>query len=250
MYFLLADSPATASWLSPREKQVVLATLQADRKDERPGHGHGQGKLRAAFSDPRTYLLGFIYFCCACAVYTFTFWLPTLIRELGVTSPAQIGWYTLPPFAFGALAILLMGWSSDRFRERRWHVAAGLIVGSLALFLTTTYLAGSLWTSIAGLCVAGFFIFGGGVVFWAIPPTYLSREAAAAGIAVISSMGILGGFVSPTLIGVVKDWTGSITGGLAVITALICVGGLVTLIGVPASAARVGAAPRPGEAAP
>ena len=63
-------------------------------------------------------------------------------------------------------------------------------------------------------------------------------------------LGILGGFVSPTLIGVVKDWTGSITGGLAVITALICVGGLVTLIGVPANAARVGAAPRPGEAAP
>lgn len=172
-----------------------------------------------------------------------------MIRDLGVAPVAQIGWYTLPPFARGAPAILVMGWSSDRLRERRWHVAAGLVPGSLALYLSTRF-AGSLRPTLAVLCVAGFFICGGGALFWALAPTYLSREAAAAGVAAIGSMGILGGFVGPSPIGPVKEWTGGIGGGLAFMTALICTGGPGTLIGVPADAARVGAAPRPGEAAP
>ena len=85
-------------------------------------------------------------------------------------------------------------------------------------------------------------IFGGGSLFWSIPPTYLSREAAAAGIAVISSLGILGGFVSPTLIGWIKGATGSIQMGLGALTALVIVGGLTILIALPKSAVRVGAA--------
>ena len=92
------------------------------------------------------------------------------------------------------------------------------------------------------LCIAAFFIFGGGSLFWSIPPTYLSREAAASGIAVISALGILGGFVSPTLIGWIKGATGSIQMGLGALTALVIVGGLTILIGLPKSAVRVGAA--------
>jgi nitrate/nitrite transporter NarK len=90
------------------------------------------------------------------------------------------------------------------------------------------------------LCVASFLIFGGGVLFWTIPPTYLTAEAAATGIAVISSIGILGGFVSPTLIGFVKDLTGSLTIGLAFMTGLAILGALVTVFIIPASAVRVG----------
>ena len=184
-------------------------------------------------------MLAFIYFTCAAAVYTFTFWLPTMIRELGVASVAQVGWYTVIPYVCGALGILLLSRSSDHFRERRWHVASTLIVGSIALY-ATTFLGGAFWPTMALLCVAAFFIFGC-ALFWSIPPTYLSAEAAATGIAVISSIGILGGFVSPSLIGFVRDWTGSLSGGLAFMTALIVTGGLVTLFALPAKALRVGA---------
>jgi nitrate/nitrite transporter NarK len=90
------------------------------------------------------------------------------------------------------------------------------------------------------LCIASFFIFGGGSLFWSIPPTYLGRNAAAAGIAVISSLGILGGFVSPTLIGWIKGATGSIQLGLFALTAVVLAGCLTTLIGLPKRALRVG----------
>ena len=92
--------------------------------------------------------------------------------------------------------------SSDQFKERRWHVGGTLIVGALALY-PTSFLGRAFMPVMALLCIAAFFIFGC-ALFWSIPPTYLSREAAATGIAVISSLGILGGFVSPSVIGWIK----------------------------------------------
>jgi D-galactonate transporter len=235
VYLMLANKPADAKWLTEREKAIVQGLIDADSASQASTR---HGKLSAAMADPRTWVLAFIYLTCAAAVYTLTFWLPTMVKQLGVTDIAAIGWYTAIPFAFGALGVLLISRSSDYFRERRWHVASTLIVGSLALYMTT-FLAGAFLPTMVLLCVAAFFIFGS-ALFWSIPPTYLSAEAAATGIAVISSIGILGGFVSPTLIGFVKDWTGSISGGLAFMTALIMAGGLTILVALPAKALRVG----------
>ena len=236
IYVMLPNKPSEAKWLNDREKTLVRTVIEADRAGQTSSH---HGKLSAALADPRTWVLAFIYFTCAAAVYTMTFWLPTMVKLLGVTDIVQIGWYTVIPYAFGALGIILLSLSSDHFRERRWHVAGTMILGAIALYLTT-FLGDAFWPSIAVLCIAAFLIFGGGVLFWSIPPTYLSAEAAATGIALISSIGILGGFVSPSLIGFMKDWTGSINGGLAFMTVLIITGGVVTLVGVPAKALRVG----------
>lgn len=238
VYLLLANKPDDAKWLSTEEKSLVRRVLEADQRPDAPS---GHGKLRAALGDPRTFVLAFVYFAWACAVYSFTFWLPTMVKELGVASIASIGWYTVAPYVCGGLGVLLLSWSSDRFMERRWHVAGALILGSLALY-ATTFLGHAFWPTMLMLCVAAFFIFGG-VVFWSIPPTYLSKEAAATGIAVISSLGILGGFVSPAIVGYVKSLTGSIDYGLGVMTVIIVLGGLVTLVAVPASAVRVGVRP-------
>lgn len=236
VYLMLSDKPEQAKWLDEREQQVVKQVMSADQKGEPATHSHG--KLKAAFADPKTWVLAFIYFSCACAVYTLTFWLPTMVKGLGISDVAQIGWYTAIPFAFGALGILLISRSSDHFKERRWHVASTLIIGSTLLY-ATTYTAGAFVPSMILLSAAAFFIFGC-ALFWSIPPTYLGTQAAAAGIAVISSIGTLGGFVSPTLIGWVKTTTGSMTAGLLVMTVLICLGGLLLLVAVPKSAVRVG----------
>lgn len=150
-------------------------------------------------------------------------------------------WITAVPYIFGSIGVLVISRSSDRFKERRWHVGGTLVVGAAALF-ATSFLGTAFTPVMVLLCIAAFFIFGGGSLFWSIPPTYLSREAAASGIAVISSLGILGGFVSPTLIGWIKGATGSIQMGLGALTALVIVGGLTILIGLPKSAVRVGAA--------
>jgi nitrate/nitrite transporter NarK len=143
------------------------------------------------------------------------------------------------PYIFGALGVLVISRSSDRFKERRWHVGGALVLGAIAL-ASTSFLGSDVVPVMALLCVASFFIFGGGSLFWSIPPTYLGRDAAAAGIAVISSLGILGGFASPTLIGWIKGATGSIQMGLLALTALVIVGGLTILLGLPKSAVRVG----------
>jgi D-galactonate transporter len=236
VYKLLADEPEQAAWLTGREKQVVAQVMEADRGPKDVSTSHG--KLKAALTDPKTWILAFVYFTCACAVYTITFWLPTMIKGLGVTDVAQIGWYSAIPFGFGAIGILLMSRSSDRMKERRWHVASTLIVGPLALY-GAQFMGGAFIPTMAMLSLASFFIFSC-ALFWSIPPTYLSREASATGIAVISSIGILGGFLSPTFIGWVKTATGSMNNGLLAITALIVIGGLTLLFAVPKSAMRVG----------
>lgn len=238
LYRMLPDKPASAPWLNDAEKRLVQSVLDADQQSGGQT-GHQRGRLAAALTDPKTFVLAFVYFCCACAVYTLTFWLPTMIKGLGIAPIATIGWYTAVPYIFGALGVLVISRSSDRFKERRWHVGGTLALGAAAL-AATSFLDANVTPVMALLCIASFFIFGGGSLFWSIPPTYLGREAAAAGIAVISSLGILGGFVSPTLIGWIKGATGSIQIGLLALTALVIVGGLTILLGLPKSAVRVG----------
>jgi D-galactonate transporter len=237
LYRMLPNKPDEARWLNDAEKEIVRSAMSADHKDDAE-HGH-HGKLAAALADPMTYVLAFIYFCAACAVYTVTFWLPTMIKGIGIAQVSTIGWYTAVPYFFGALGVLVISRSSDHFGERRWHVGGTLAVGAIALALTS-YLGANVLPVMVLLCIASFFIFGGGSLFWSIPPTYLGRNAAAAGIAVISSLGILGGFVSPTMIGWIKSITGSIQMGLLALTSLVLVGCLTVLIGLPRRALRVG----------
>ncbi|MGF6931086.1 D-galactonate transporter [Paraburkholderia sp. UCT70] len=242
LYCMLPDRPGRAPWLNDAEKVLVRSVLDADHGGETRAPHHG--RLAAALADPKTYVLAFVYFCCACAVYTLTFWLPTMIKGLGIAPIATIGWYTAVPYIFGALGVLVISRSSDRFKERRWHVGGTLVFGAVVL-ACTSFLGTAVVPVMVLLCVASFFIFGGGSLFWSIPPTYLGRDAAAAGIAVISSLGILGGFVSPTLIGWIKGATGSIQMGLLALTAVVIGGGLTILLGLPKRAVRVG----PGDGA-
>ncbi|AQH03996.1 MFS transporter (plasmid) [Burkholderia sp. KK1] len=237
LYRMLPNKPGDAAWLSQAEKETVRAAMTADHKHD-AAHG-GHGKLLAALADPMTYVLAFVYFCAACAVYTVTFWLPTMIKGIGIADVSTIGWFTAVPYFFGALGVLVISRSSDRFGERRWHVGGTLAIGAIAL-ASTSFAGAGVGPVMTLLCIASFFIFGGGSLFWSIPPTYLGRDAAAAGIAVISSLGILGGFVSPTVIGWIKGATGSIQTGLLALTAVVLIGCLTVLIGLPKRALRVG----------
>jgi D-galactonate transporter len=239
-YFFLADNPAKATWLSAAEKAGVMADLAAE-KDNRNGsvHGHAAGRFRAAVTDGRVWILALIYFSAACANYAFTFWLPTMIKSLGVGSLALIGWYSAIPYLFAGFGVLGITWSSDRFRERRWHVAGSLILSAAALSLTT-FTTDSLAVSIALLCFVAFFEFGAAILFWAIPPTYLSKEAAPVGIALVSSIGVVGGFVSPTLLGYVKSLTGRLDYGIHMVAGIMVIGGLMTLVALPSKALKVG----------
>lgn len=143
------------------------------------------------------------------------------------------------PYAFAGAGVLLVCKSSDVYKERRWHVGGTLVVAALGLALTPQ-LHNSLSLTLALLCFVGFFQFGAGIAFWAIPATYLSKDTAAVGIGLASSIDVVGGFVSPTLLGFIKTQTGSLTNGIYVIAAIMVIGGLAVLLALPKSAVRVG----------
>lgn len=238
-FFLLRDRPNDAAWLTESEKALVDRLLQADAHEAAP-HRKGTGhQMFRALVDAQVWVLTFIYFACACASYVFTFWLPTMIRDLGVMDVAKIGWYAAIPGAFGGAGILLITKSSDKFRERRWHIGGSLVIAALSL-LATTVTPPSLAIGLAVFSVCGFFVLGSAIAYWSLPPTYLGRDAAAVGIAMISSIGVLGGFVGPTILGFTKDATGSFTLGISIVAIITAAGGLVTLFVLPKSATRVG----------
>jgi D-galactonate transporter len=232
-YAFAANSPNQAKWLNTEEKSIVSRAFADDAE-----HPHHDG-LREAFANPRVYILGLIFFTNFCGVYTFSFWLPTIIKSLGVSDLSTVGWLSLIPYAFGALGMLLIGLSSDRLRERRLHIAVPTLVGAAALSASMV-IGSSLTLSIVLLCVAAFGILGSASAFWAAPPTYLTGKARPAGIALVSAIGAFGGFISPTLIGYVKTMTGSLNDGLYFMTVLLCVGAILALAALPSEMMRVG----------
>ena len=232
LYSLLPNNPQSAKWLSHEEKQMVLSNLATGSSNTQVSH---TSALKSVLKDPKVYLLAFVYFTCACSVYVFTFWLPTMIQSLGIKSISTIGWLSAIPYVFGTLGVLAITYSSDLTGERRIHVGGGLLIGVLLLY-ATVFLTHSTWLTITCLSVAAFFIFGSGILFWAIPPTYLSKQLQAVGIAVISSIGILGGFLSPVIIGYIKTLTGSMNTGLLCLVGVVMLGALTVLFLMPKKA--------------
>lgn len=229
VYFVLSNRPREAKWLSDDEKQAIEEDLARDAAVNPTSHA----KFGAALKDPRLYALAFVYFSITAGVYLISFWLPQIVRDLGAFSPVQIGFITAIPYGVAAAFMVWLGLRSDRTGERRWHCAVSGIIGSLALLATVW--SPNVTLSIALFSVATAGIFAMMPVFWAIPPRFFSGVAAAGTIAAINSIGTLSGFVSPSIVGSLKTWTGSLTPGLLVITGVLWAGVIVLIATVPAS---------------
>jgi MFS family permease len=218
-FFMLDNQPAHAKWLSPEEK----ALLNADIAHRPPSQPMMQASLRQALKDPRVYAMAFGYVCLICATNTVVYWFPTLLKSAGVTNLMHIGWLSTIPYLAAGIALIVCGYSSDRYGERRWHTTVLAFVTALALCsaaLSTGHLMPSLisLTLVKACAVAAY------TVFWAMACDYLKSGAAAGGIALINSIGQFGGFLSPSIIGWLKSVTGSLQSGLFVMAALVLAG--------------------------
>jgi D-galactonate transporter len=233
-WFLLEDRPGQAKWLSQREKEVIERTLQQDQADLGPAH---HGSLLGAMRDPKIYILAFAYFTFIAGTYVITFWLPTIVKSFGVSDPLRIGMLTAIPYIIGAIGMVVLSKHSDRTRERRWHAAGAAFLGGAGL-VAATFLSDNLTLALVALSFATIGILATMPLFWAMPTAYLSGPAAAGGIALINSLGLIGGFVSPFVIGWFKTATGRVDHGLYFVTALMVLGAIALLIGVPAKALR------------
>lgn len=225
---VLTNRPAEAKWLDSREKKLIEMNIDASMQG-----AHNEHSFRKALKDPKIYVLGLVYCGLAIGFYAMSFWMPTLIRSYGVGDPFHIGLLTTIPNIVAIITMIAVSRSSDRTMERRWHTAMCLIIGCVGLF-ATTMVSGNLVLAMIAITVAQACMAATMPVFWTIPTTCLSGSAAAGGIAMINSIGLVGGFASPTIIGWVKTATGSLTSGLYLASASLLAGAILLLIGIPA----------------
>ncbi|EOH6073679.1 MFS transporter [Burkholderia cenocepacia] len=237
-FTLLVDRPQDAAWLTSDEKARVAALCAEGRAH---GNAHDGRSVMAALANPRVYLFAFIYFSLTCASLTLNFWMPLMIRDFGVTDVVAVSLYTVVPNAVGAVGLVLIARRSDRTGERRKHFACCTIGGGLALAALTLHLH-SFAAMLACLSIAATLIFAALPIFWAVPTRYLSGNAAAAGIALISSIGITSGIVSPWVIGMIRTRTGSMDLAVYLLAALLVASGAALMVGVKGEGARRGAA--------
>lgn len=228
-YFYFPDRPNRASWLSQREHAILTACLEEDRKLQPPKR---KSRYRQAFADPYVWLLAFVYFAASGSGQVLQLWLPTVLRELGVKNIASVGWLSIVPFTAAAIGMLVIPRLSDKGKSRRWHYAGTLFLSAAALCATAN-LHESLGLSLLALAAFGCMINGAIGTFWTIPASYLSEEAAPAGIAVISSFSALSNFAIPTMIGIVKGRSGSVGNAFYATAGLLFVAAMLTAFAVP-----------------
>ena len=221
MYFL-DDRIADAKWLSADQKRLLQHNIE---KESTLGGDHS---ALGAFRNAKVWVLCAAYFGFIMGLYGIGFWLPSLIKASGISSPTTIGWLVAIPYSAAVVCMILTSRHSDRTGERRWHIAVPALVGAAALVVSTFVPQTPLW-AIVTLTIATMGILTGLAQFWVLPPAFLGGAAAAAGIALINSVGNLAGFVSPFAVGWIKDTTGSTNNGLYVIAASLVVGGAIVL---------------------
>jgi MFS transporter, ACS family, tartrate transporter len=221
----LVDRPEEARWLRGDEREWLVETLRREREVSAGGAGDG---AFAALRSGRIWMLALVYFGLNTVSYGVSLWLPTLIRSLSGVSNLMIGVLSAIPYVAAAIAMVLVGLHSDHSGERRWHTAVPAFCGALAL-VGAAY-SSSVGPSIVAISVAVLGVFSMMGPFWSMPTSLLSGTAAAAGIAFINSVGNLGGFAGPYVIGLVRTSTGQFRGGLLLIGGALAVSGAVVLM--------------------
>jgi D-galactonate transporter len=220
----LDNKPQDAKWLTTQEKEVVVRDLERSTVP----HARLSETVGQVFRDPRMLLMGVIYFCVIMGQYGLTFWMPTLIKTAGATGALHIGLLSAIPFAFAAIAMVAFGRNSDRTGERRWHLIVPMLLGAIG-YSIAAYAGTNIPLAIAGLSLAAAGVLTPGPLFWALPSAFLVGNAAAAGIAAINAFAGLAGFVSPYLIGWLRDLTHTSTIGMYISSGVLVLGAALIL---------------------
>jgi ACS family tartrate transporter-like MFS transporter len=222
--FYMTDRPEKAKWLRDDERNWLVATMNAESAKKAGTASHSVWR---GLADPRVIALSLVYFGTSAGLYTLGIWAPQIIKEFGLSS-LQVGFLNALPGIVAIVAMLVWARHSDRSGERTWHVVGACLLASLGLVLAG--FAGSVLAVLLALTLVNIGISSAKPPLWSMPTMFLSGSAAAAGIAAINSIGNLGGFVGPAMIGWIKDLTGSFQGGLFFVAALLVLSAVLTLI--------------------
>jgi len=207
---VLDSTPRDAKWLSPQQREalaIVIAAEQEQRAANRPAHVSALSLLR----DPQIVLFCFIYFAIQLTIYGATFWLPTIIKKMGHFNDFQVGLFNSIPWIVAIAAMYLFAVLAARYKKPQFWVATALVISAVGMAISAV--AGPVIGFVA-VCFAGIGFKAASSLFWPIPQAYLDARIAAAVLALINSLGNLGGFFAPATFGYLEQKTGSIQGGL------------------------------------
>ncbi len=238
----MTDRPREAEWLKPEEREWLESELQAERDHvER----HGMLTMFQTMKDRRVLALSIIYLTNVTASYGIVFFMPQMVKSLGLSNLAT-GFVTAIPYTVGIVGLIAWGYSSDRLRERRKHLIAATAVAAVGYF-AAGWLSSSYWT-VAAMSIVTLGVYGCRPTFWPMPSLFLTGAAAAAGMAFINSIGNLGGYFGPFVVGWIKDSTHSFEMALYFLGACTFLSVVVTYLSVRATSPAAGPATGTGEA--
>lgn len=242
VYLYLDDRPGNVHWLTPAQNMRVVQHLAEQRQAHEAAGAHHN--FRAAFVNKGLWCLIYVNFALLCGTYGVSFWLPQIVQSLGVKSLFNTGLIAAIPFAVASVIMVLVSRHSDKTRERRWHGTLCNLASALGLAIAA-YFHDQPVLSLAGLSLAMSGGLAGFCVLWALPGVLLTGTAAAAGIALIATVGNLGGYASPFMMGWVKQSSGHLEYGLYVLAIMTLIGAWVMSSVKPPSAQTVSAMPEP-----
>lgn len=231
----MTDRPAQAKWLADDERAWLVETMEAEVAAKK---SVAHASLWRGLLDIRVLALALVYFGTSAGLYTLGIWAPQIIKGFGLGN-FQVGLLNAIPPTVAVVAMYLWAWHSDRTAERTWHVVIACIAAAVGLVVAGG--AGSVIGVVAALVLVNVGISAAKPPLWSMPTLFLSGSAAATGIAAINSIGNLGGFVGPAMIGWIKGQTGSFLGGLYFVAGLLVVSAILTLV-LARSAGRTAAA--------
>jgi D-galactonate transporter len=223
--YYLTDWPREAKWLLPDERDWINSQIENEKQAKQRVRSY---TILQAFAQRDVILLTLCYFCATTGGYGVAFWLPSILKRLSGQSDMRVSLFAALPYLAGFLVQQLNGWHSDRTLERRWHAAISIFLCGVSLLLAVIY-GSSLVVAVALFCLVGAGYYSFHPCFWAVPTAFLSESAAAASIGLINSLGNLGGFVGPLVMGYLVHRTHSFTAGLLYLVGSLSLSGVLML---------------------
>jgi ACS family tartrate transporter-like MFS transporter len=223
--YYLTDWPREAKWLPDDEKQWIIRELELEKQQRKAVHPISMWQ---ALRHRDVLLLVGAYFFASCGFYGLNIWMPTLLKQASGWSDLKVTMVAMIPHLAGLISMLLVGASSDRTGERRWHAASLMVLGGIG-YVLVVMAGGNPWLVVAAFCVVAAGVEGYFPGFWPLPTAFLTESAAAASIGLINSFGNLGGFVGPYILGYVRTTTNSFNIGLACLAVSMALGAACVL---------------------
>ncbi|VVN03038.1 Putative tartrate transporter [Pseudomonas fluorescens] len=234
VWFWLQSHPRQAKWLSEEEREALVAAI-AEEQRAREASQVAKPSMFKLLADRQIALFCFIYFSIALTIYGATFWLPSMIKKMGNLGDFQVGLLNSIPWIISIVAMYGFAAMAGKWKFQQAWVALTLVIAAIGMFMSTT--GGPIFAFVA-ICFAAIGFKAASALFWPIPQSYLDARIAAAVIALINSIGNLGGFVAPTAFGILEETTGSIEGGLYGLAATSLVAAVVIFFARTAPGAK------------